>query len=505
MGNYRPRSAVEYFTILQRRKWLVLLYTAGVAFAGLTLTNAIPSVYESQSVLAISERAGKDPEARSSRISTATERVISKTNLEALISRYPLKSVTESVDGAVQRLREKIKIQTKVSDSSPPVPVALYVSYRLTDPSLAQQVVTDVVATLNGTNDVLTKRAALEADWVNSQIVQLEKQLTNRSKWGAGTSLSMGFGGDPEAIRIALLSTIDSLNDKQYALEQQINEQERQIREQRRISATSPKDSPYGALLLRKTELAAQLREYAPQYTDKNPKVLQAKTQLSEVDRQLAALGEKNPLGSAGYETLILERELVRLQTELELARREIGRKKTAWDTLSRTYGYSSANGSRNPDRSRTEVGAGYDRVGTRYQSLLEQRDQIQRAGISAAWEPPLFDVIDPPNLPQLPVGPNRQKLAAFALGLGLGAGLLILVIAEGRRLFRIQDHNDVAYFLGMPVLTVIPETLSPVERGLKWRKMIASKFSVVLLAAALPAMALAMRHHNFFQSVVSR
>src|SRR5262245_36515235 len=139
MGNYRPRSAVEYFAILRRRKWLVLLYAAGVAFAVLTLTNAIPSVYESQSVLTISERAGKDPEARSSRISTARERVISKANLEALINRYPLKRVSEGVEGAVQRLRENIKIQTKFSDASPAAPVALYVSCRLTDPKLAQQ------------------------------------------------------------------------------------------------------------------------------------------------------------------------------------------------------------------------------------------------------------------------------------------------------------------------------------------------------------------------------
>jgi hypothetical protein len=140
-----------------------------------------------------------------------------------------------------------------------------------------------------------------------------------------------------------------------------------------------------------------------------------------------------------------------------------------------------------------------------RYQSLLEQRDAIQRSNISAAWDPPLFAVIDPPNLPQQPVGPNRMKLAGFALALGLGAGLLILVITEGRRHLLIQDDNDVAYFLGVPVLTVIPETFSPTERSLKWRRMLASRFSVALLAAAIPAMALAMRHHNFFQSILSR
>ncbi|HZM89791.1 MAG TPA: hypothetical protein VFF31_24930 [Blastocatellia bacterium] len=418
------------------------------------------------------------------------------TNLKPLIDRYPLKSVTESVDSAVQRLRETIKIQTIFSfDSSPPVPVALYVSYRLTDPNLAQQVVTDVVAALDGTNDVLTKRSALEANWVNSQILRLERQL---GKFGAGRS--MGFGGDPEAVRIALVSIIDSLNDKQYLLERQVNEQERQIREQRRMAASFPKDGPYGALLLRKTELAAQLREFAPQYTEKNPKVTQAKTQLSEIDRQLAALGEKNPMGLAAYETLTLERDLVRLQTELELARRESGRKKAELDALARTYGFSSANGS-----SKIQSAASYDQLGARYRSLLEQRDEIERSGISAAWEPPLFAVVDPPNLPQQPVGPNRVKLAGFVLALGLGVGLLILVIAEGRRLFLIQDDNDVAYFLGVPVLTVIPETLSLTERTLKSRRLLASRFGFVLLAAAVPAMALAMRYLNFFQSVLSR
>jgi len=419
--------------------------------------------------------------------------VLSKTNLKALIDRQPLKSVTESVDSAVQRLRGTIGIQTIFSfDSSPPVPVALYVSCRLTDPNLAQQVVKEVVATLDGTNDVLTKRSALEADWVNSQILRLEGQL---SKFGAGRS--MGFGGDPEAVRITLVSIIDSLNDKQYALERQVNEQERQIREQRGVAG---KDGPYGALLLRKAELAAQLQEFAPQYTEKNPKVLQAKAQLSEIDRQLGALGEKNPTGLAAYETLTLERELVRLQTELELARRESGRKKAELDVLARTYRFSSANGS-----SKIQSAASYDQLGSRYRSLLEQRDEIQRSSISAAWEPPLFAVIDPPDLPQQPVGPNRLKRAGFALALGLGAGLLILVIAEGRRLFLIQDHYDVAYFLGVPVLTVIPETLSLTERSLKSRRLLASRFGFVLLAAAVPAMALAMRYLNFFQSVLSR
>jgi len=495
MGNRRPRTLAEYFEIAWRRKWLILIYTTGVALAAWAFASGLPSVYESRSVLVISERAGKDPEARSLRISTARQRVLSTQNLEDLIGRYHLKSVAESSDRAVQRLRSQITIETRISNSHPPIPEALYVSYRHTDPAVAQGVVTNVVATLNRANEMLSHRASIEAGWLGSQLAQLEKQLTTLSQRSATKAASMG---DPEAARMALVSAIDSLKDREYALAQQIKEQERQIREQRKVAG---KGSAYGDLLLRKTELTAQLRNYASQYTAKNPKVLQAKTEIAEVDRQLAILADKNQSGPASSDILSLERDLVRLQTDMELARREARRKAEDLETLSRLYG-ANTRGYRN---SGAEAEASYERVGRRYYSLLEQRDELQRAGISGAWEPPLFQVIDLPNVPQEPVAPNRLKLGAFALALGLGAGLVMLAFFEAQKMVFIRDQDDVAYFLGVPVLTAIPETLSPVERNLKWRKALASRLGVVLLVAALPGLAFAMRHAKVLQSVVVR
>jgi hypothetical protein len=220
---------------------------------------------------------------------------------------------------------------------------------------------------------------------------------------------------------------------------------------------------------------------------------------LSEIERQLATLGGKSQLGiptPAVHQTLALERNLVRLRIDLELAQRDLVKKQGALDALGRAFGSRGAG----PRRSATEIAASYDRIGRRYQTLVEQQDELQRAGLAATWEPPLFQVADPASLPEQPVGPNRLKLTGAALVLSLGLALLIAVIIEVRKLFFIQDSDDLTYFLGVPVLAVIPETFSLEEQNLKRRQLLASRFGIVLLAASIPVMGAVIRHFDVLQ-----
>ena len=512
MQTFRPRSGAEYFVLLWRRKWLILLYASGISLAALIVVNAIPNVYESEAVLVVSERATKDP-ALSVRISTARQRAMSSAQLKELVELRHLRGATETMDSAVKRLRKEIRIEAKFGDSSQPQVEALNIAYRSQDPKRTQEVVSSVVSALDQTNDTLGKRAEIESDWLKSQIKQMERQFTDLSASSSGRLLaSLGLSGaDPETARFTLTSAIDSLNDKQYLLEQQIAEEKRQMQEQQRFveveqSAPAVKGGvygAYGALVARKTELTAQLRDYALQYTEKNPKVVQAKAQLSEIERQLAGLGAKNQEGSiptpAVYQVLTLERNLVHLQTDLELTKRDLAKKHGVLDALARVYG-SSSRGGLDSTRSKGESLANYERIGRRYSTLVDQRDELQRAGLFATWEPPLFQVIEPASLPEQPVGPNRQKLRGAALVLGLGFALFIAMILEGRKLFFIQDSDDLTYFLGVPVLGVIPEVVSSEERRLKRRQLLASRFGIGLLAASIPAMSAVMQHFDFLQ-----
>jgi len=466
--------------------------------ATLQIVSEIPSTYESRAVLIISERESMNEAAMNAHIAAARQRATSTGTLQFIVDRHHLRGADESTDAAINRLREEIKIETKLT--------VLTVSYRHKDPRLAQAVVTDVVSAFDQTNEEIRKRATAEAGWLDSQIVEIEDQLAKIGLPSAA-SASPGTATDTNTARAALTASIDELNDKQYTQEQQIAEQKRQILAQRGIvesaqSAPGPQDAAYGALLVRKTELEAQLLEYASQYTDKNVKVIQARTQLLEINRQLAALEAKNQSGGAAAapairELLALERDLIRLQSELEITGREIGRKEAALKNLPKNLPKTDQ-GVRE-----TETRGDYDRLISNYHSLLGQRDLMRKAGALDDGGPALFRISDPPNLPQEPAGPKRLVLGGLALAFALGTALLMVGIVEVRQLFLVQDHVDVAYFLGMPLLGTIPETLTPVERSLKRRLMLVRAFCLVLLVSAAPATVLALKHFDLLKKVL--
>src|SRR5207244_10147689 len=123
---------------------------------------------------------------------------------------------------------------------------------------------TGIVSAFEQTNEAIRKRAAAEATWVDSQIAEMEGQFAEIDLPGAAASGSPVAATDPKTARATLIASMDALNDKQYALEQQIAEQNKQILIQRGIdesaqSAPGPQDAAYGALQVRKTELDAQL------------------------------------------------------------------------------------------------------------------------------------------------------------------------------------------------------------------------------------------------------
>jgi len=511
MGTWRPRSFGECWTIFWRRKLLISLFAAGTALAALIVAGEIPSAYQSQALLVISEQAVRNSEGLSARMAAAREQATSASNLEPLIERYHFRDAGETMDSAVQRMRKAMKIETKLSDYYPQVPETVTISFRHRDPTAAQQILKDFLSTFEEANETIRKRTESEANWLSAQVAELESQLAGLGPPGFITPEPAAATADVRTARLTLLSTIEALNDKQYALEQQIAEQKRQILEQERLvrsdQNTAPKDSAYGALLVRKAELDAQLAEYATQYTEKNSKVVQAKTQLSEIDRQLSALEAKSRSGAATdppavRDLLALQRDLIRLQTELEITRRETGRKQAALGSMPETGNPAPAKHASDATRAKAEAAARYDRLNKRYNSLIEQRDSIQKSGVLRGDVPPLFQIVEPRHLPPQPVGPNRLMLQSVALALALGVGLLVVPIAEGRRLTTIQDHRDVEYYLGVPVLGLIPETLTPLERSLKWRSNFVIRIGVLLLAAMMPAVALALRHFAILQRV---
>ncbi|HET9528883.1 MAG TPA: Wzz/FepE/Etk N-terminal domain-containing protein, partial [Blastocatellia bacterium] len=496
MASIRPRSFAEYAQILWRRKWLILFIGATMLIATFLVIREIPNVYESRASVVVAARP-EERHAVAARVAAISEGMISRSFLADLIQRHNLGSADGSVsDAAINRIRKNIAVDTKWRDDRPE---KLAISYRHTDPVIAKTVATDLVSLFGKMNQDIENQTTGEAEAVQTEIAQIETRLDEISRERMAASERRSIMGrafsvstTARAQRAAAASSLATLTDKQYALEQQIAEQKAQIAEQEKIARSAASDarasSSYGVLLVRKAELEAQLKDYSAQYTDKNPKVAQTRNQLAEINRQIAQLSTGDGSGSIpansaeARELRSLNRELARLKIELGVVQREIARKsqvaggETGGASLPAPVVASTAASESTPEKQ-----AELDRLRSRYEILLKRQDTLKSLQISpAGFGPGLFQVVDAPAVPQLPVAPNRSKLKLMAAALSLGVALLVVALLELPRLFVIRDDRDVEYYLDAPVLALIPEVTTASERTRSQKLLVARGLGVL-------------------------
>src|SRR5262245_19715340 len=504
MESLRPRGMIEYIVILWRKKLLIFLVAASVSVATYLLVRRIPSLYESRALIVISNPVnGNDGGSVSTPSLTAlTQRMISEGNLMGIVRRHNLYQQTPwRFDGpsiAVERLRKEVKVDIKMRNYYPEAPESLTISYCYTDPATAQRVVADLVSVFEQANVSARQQASTELERFRLKIEEVESQLKGLTPQGGAallggeTARNIDNGSSTiRAQRQAAVSSIDSLSDKEFMLERQLDEQKRQIAEQENlVKSAGPasglqSNSAYGILLARRAEVEGQIRDLSTFATEKNPKMAQARAQLAAINREITRLeaASGTNLGSAvslaspeARELRAMQREKQRLETELEVTRREMGRKTQGLNALP-NVGVAGASTSAGPSSGlNSDSKAEHDRLMGRHTWLIGKLDSLQMQSGDDGQKISMFQLIDAPRAQSAPVGPNRRSLMLLGMGIALALGLLAAAAREVPRLFMINNDRDVEYYLGTPVLAMIPETMTSFERsrrrrlsGLRW------------------------------------
>jgi hypothetical protein len=200
-----------------------------------------------------------------------------------------------------------------------------------------------------------------------------------------------------------------------------------------------------------------------------------------------------------------MRRELQRLENDLEVARRDLSRKTSSLKELPKEEpdaGLKEVASTARLNEAKTE----YDRLMGRYNWLMDRQDSLQKLFGNDGRKGDVFQVIDAPLAQPAPVSPNRRVLMLIGLGIALALGLLIASAWEIPRLFLIRNDRDVEYYLGTPVLAVIPETLTPSQRGrrrvlwgLRWLGL------TLLLGAMIPVFVIVLDRVQIFQILANR
>src|SRR5262245_45820962 len=351
MESLRPRGLIEYFEIFWRKKLLIFLVAAPVVIAAHLVIRRIPNAYESRALIVISNQGnGNDDRLLpGASLAALTQQMTSYGNLAAIIRPHDLDHQDAGgripdLNSQVERMRKAVKFDIKSRNYYPEAPESLTISYRYTDPEIARSVAADLVSTFEKANVTMRRQAATELERFHFKIAEIEAQLHELAPRRdlalvreEAARYQDSASSAANAQRLATADSVDSLSDKEFMFERQIDDQKRQIAEQEKLVKSAANasglasNSAYGVLLARRAEVEGQIKEIATYATEKNPKMIQARAQLAAVNQEIARLeatsgantGEAaNPASPEARELRTMRRDLQRLETELEVTRR---------------------------------------------------------------------------------------------------------------------------------------------------------------------------------------
>src|SRR5215831_5281315 len=252
MTSYRPRSISEYVRILLSRKFLLLLAVGSMLAGTLAVIRRIPDSYQSNASIVITD-SGEGRDLVSGRVAAAIERLSSRAFLEPIIEENHLYSnvAARDMDAAVATMRKDIRIEPKYRGD---IPEMVSVSYRNPNPGTAKTVATELVSVFVKMNNAIENQNVAAQASTRDEIGQVEGRLRQLSIARASDESRRAAAGRAQsemsiarAQRMAAASSVEGLTNREYALQQQMSEQKREIAQQENLVKTAPPPTTEGS------------------------------------------------------------------------------------------------------------------------------------------------------------------------------------------------------------------------------------------------------------------
>ena len=466
---------------------------------GLSMFVRLPKVYEARTLILVEpQRVPGEyvrslvPQDMSSRISTISQQILSRSNLEKVIERFQLFSGIEHekmfVEDKLDALRKQISVQVSRASGGAN---AFSITFQGGVPEMVMEATNALTSVFIESNLQIREEQAMgtsdfldaELDGMRSKLEQLESRLQNYRRLHMG-ELPEQLDSNlrlMETIRIQLEAKRDRLRNERSRLTTVDNEIDRlkiDLERDRKakpvLAVTAGSRESYDLQPLE--QLREQLASLKGGYTDQHPDVIRLRKKIEEMTREAkseasASNKESNATAAALSPQSPLERSLAdRVHQRLEI----LSGINSLQDDISkndRQIREYQQRIERTPKREEEllSLKRDYDNIQSSYKSLLNRKLEADMAvNMEKKKKGEQFRVLDYAKLPEKPVSPNPKKFffMSLAAGLGLGFGIVLLLNYIDDSVRR-ADELDIA---GIPVLATIPSLSSP--RRQLWLKV---------------------------------
>jgi polysaccharide chain length determinant protein (PEP-CTERM system associated) len=534
---FRQRNPGEYARIIWKRKWLIILPTIAIATAVALVVLRLPDVYESVTLIVVKPATIAAPtlptvsdDALTRQLNNINQVVTSRSSLQPLVERYGLyraeRARNEPMEEIIETMRKDIEVEINTSRND--ITNGFNITYRGRDPKTTQAVTRELATKfVNAQTEATAVSSRQTIEFFKTQMEQVKQQLDdidkrrleymqkNVANLPSQTQALVGQLAGLREQQKALITEIGRLRDSRTALSTQLSALQQQFeidKEETEDVRTDVKGTPaYGQLVQRKAELESEIQNMLTTLKPKNPDVKAKQAQLDSIVREMQRMVTEAEEKNEQIRRRISERPDLRisgLQSDIQRIENEIKRQEAllSQSEVAITDFSGRINNVPGTEVMLESLNREYQTQKANYDALQQKaRDAELIASVQQNAQGETIQVIDPANLPEVPVAPKRARLIGLGLVFGLGVGLLLAAAFEVPRLLTIQTTEDAEHYTGLPVLVSVPELMTPQEaRRVPMRRRLTLAAGIVLTLASIPALALILRATHVFDRFLS-
>jgi polysaccharide biosynthesis transport protein len=521
------KSAADYWAILVRRRWMIIIPLFVCWAVVWTVSWFIPSTYTSEALILVEQQ--KIPEqyvvpnvteSLQDRLQSMTEQILSRSRLEATIERYHLYQIrgdgsanSLASDDAVTQMRKDIKIELMKSAAHPGQLTAFKIDYSARTPSLAQQINSELTALFIKEDLKLQQQLSERTTaFLQSQLSQAKARLEEQEV-KVRTFKAQHFGDLPSQTEtnVQILTGLQNqLQSTQQALDgarqqklylESLQQQYRTA--EANLATEGSSGTSVGTLTKELTDLRLQLSDARVRLTEEHPDVVALKEKIAkteklkkELESEMAAQpeNEKAPKTADSGMAMVVQHgtttPMMQVQSQLKAIGLEIENYQRHVDDLaSQIAAYRTRlNMTPQTEQQLADVSRGYEESKANYTSLLQKQNQSQLAtSLEENQQGQQFRILDPASLPYKPSAPNRLLFSLGGLMSGAILGLALVALFEMKDDL-VRRKEDLEGLIPARVLVSIPHLAVPGEEDsapvFRWLEIGAVSLMVLLILA---------------------
>ncbi len=492
-----PIKPDQVLEILVRRKWFILIPLCITLTLGLFHTLTTSKTYEASTLILVQPQRVPTSYVRSvvtstinERISTISQQILSRSNLEKIIDQFGLfedaKGMYLEDKIAGLRKRVQVKIERTRSDAE-----AFSIVFQGDDPQQVMRIANTLASYFMDENlKVREAQAVGTSEFLDSELEKTRKDLEERERRLAEYK-ERHFGGLPEELATNLRAMdrlqqqISSKNELLRQARSSLTLMEAQVAQSREMASQSFDDSflsmdfdddAFGASE-EEQKLESARKEYDAlllKYTDRHPDVLKLKKIIDKLESAIEAkrktAAEETPapetpdvsMGNSMPNFAVMQQ-----QAQLTQIRSEIAKIESDIANMEQQMAVYQARVEDTPKRE-LELQAlqrDYSNIQNVYNSLLDRRLEAELSvNMEKKQKGEQFRILDHARLPEKPISPNVKMLflLSVAAGFGIGAGLIFLLeFFDSSIRWEEQIEED----LGLKILAAVPPLQWPRDR----------------------------------------